>query len=250
MTQTIRPPRGALPKATRAAFLLDFDGTLVDIAPTPEQVQVPSGLIDTLMRLRARLGDALAVVTGRPIAQLDAFLPGVPYAVAGEHGIALRPSPGAAIERGTLPLLPPAWLARAEELAGAHAGVRVERKAAGLVLHYRANPDAGTPLRQAAEAMLADGGEAFHLQAAKMAWEIRPAGIDKGSAVRLLMNRPPFVGRLPVFVGDDVTDEDGIRAAIELGGTGYRIPEDFDDPAALRGWLTLLAAGEEPAWAG
>jgi trehalose 6-phosphate phosphatase len=240
--------RPALPKADKAAFLLDFDGTLVDIAPAPELVQVPPGLADALLRLRALCGDALAVVTGRPIAQIDGFLPGVPFAVAGEHGTAVRHAPGDAVKRADLPALPPEWLDRAEQLAATHDGVRVERKGAGFVLHYRANPAAGAILKHEAEAMVAADGR-FHVQPAKMAWEIRPAGIDKGSAVAALMQRAPFAGRLPVFIGDDVTDEDGIRAAIALGGTGYRIPDDFDEPESVRRWLTALAAGEERAWA-
>ena len=231
-----------LPGLREAAFLLDFDGTLVDIAPAPELVRVEPGLAATLLRLRARCGDALAVVSGRPIAQLDGFLPGVPFAVAGEHGTALRHTPDGPVE--------PGWLGEAAALAKRHRGVRLEPKAAGFVLHYRANPDAGAALRQAAEAMVSGTGGRFHLQSAKMAWEVRPAGVDKGGAVRALMQRAPFAGRRPVFIGDDVTDEDGIRAAIALGGTGYRIPDDFDTPADLRLWLGRLAAGEEQAWAG
>jgi trehalose 6-phosphate phosphatase len=247
MTISVAAARPALPRVERAAFLLDFDGTLVDIAPAPELVRVPSGLADTLLRLRALCGDALAIVTGRPIAQVDGFLPGVPFAIAGEHGIAVRHGPGEPILRPELPVVPPEWLDRAARLAAAHEGVRVECKTAGFVLHYRANPEAAALLRQAAEAMVATD-QHFHLQAAKMAWEIRPSGLDKGSAVRTLMQRVPFVGRLPVFIGDDVTDEDGIRAAIELGGTGYRIPDDFDEPESVRRWLVSLAAGEERAW--
>ena len=249
MTKPVSASRPALPRAGRAAFLLDFDGTLVDIAPAPELVRVPPGLGDALLRLRALCGDALAIVTGRPIAQIDEFLPGVPFAVAGEHGIALRAMPGGAIQRPDLPPLPPHWLDEGEKLATRHGGVRVERKATGFVLHYRANPEAGALLKQAADAMVAETGGRFHVQSAKMAWEIRPHGIDKGTAVRALMRQAPFTGRLPVFVGDDVTDEDGISAAIELGGTGYRIPDDFDEPESVRRWLTLLAAGEERAWA-
>jgi trehalose 6-phosphate phosphatase len=238
-----------LPRAGRAAFLLDFDGTLVDIAPAPELVRVAPGLADVLLRLRALCGDALAVVTGRPIAQIDEYLPGVPFAVAGEHGIAVRLMPGGAIQRPELPPLPPHWLAEGERLAALHAGVRVERKATGFVLHYRANPQAGASLKLAADAMVAEAGGRFHVQPAKMAWEIRPHGIDKGTAVRTLMQHPPFAGRSPVFIGDDVTDEDGIQAAIALGGTGYRIPDDFDEPESVRRWLASLAAGEERAWA-
>ncbi len=242
----LRPP---LPTPGEAAFLLDFDGTLVDIAPAPELVQVPPGLAQTLRRLRERCGDALAVVSGRPIAQIDGFLPGVPFAVAGEHGIAIRHAPDGPVRRPALPALPGQWLDEAAALAGRHEGVRVEQKATGLVLHFRANPSAGAALRQAADALVAGSAGRFHVQSAKMAWEIRPSGIDKGTAVRALMRQAPFAGRRPVFVGDDVTDEDGIAAAIALEGTGYRIPSDFADPEALRGWLHGLAHGEVAAWA-
>ena len=238
-----------VPNADEAAFLLDFDGTLVEIAAAPELVEVAPGLADTLLALRARVGDALALVSGRPIAQIDHFLPNVAYAVAGEHGTALRHAPDSAVEHADLPAVPSAWAKRAEHLAHTHSGVRIEIKAAGLVLHYRAAPEVGETLRQAAEAMVAESGARFHVQASKLAWEIRPKGIDKGSAVRLLMARPPFAGRKPVFVGDDVTDEDGIRGAVALGGVGYRIPADFEQPAALRKWLGELARGEAGAWA-
>ncbi len=244
--RAVRPP---LPGPSEAAFLLDFDGTLVDIAPAPELVQVPPDLARTLRRLRERCGDALALVTGRPITQIDAFLPDVPFAVAGEHGIAIRHAAGAPVQRPELPPVPPQWLDAAEALAAGHEGVRVERKATGFVLHFRANPSAGAVLKQAADALVAGSAGRFHVQSAKMAWEIRPSGIDKGTAVRALMRQAPFAGRRPVFLGDDVTDEDGIAAAIALGGTGYRIPSDFVDPEAVRRWLGVLADGEAQAWA-
>ncbi len=240
-----------LPAPSQAAFLLDFDGTLVDIAPTPESVVVPERLPDTLRALRTLCGDALGLVSGRPIAQIDHFLPGIPYAVAGEHGIAVRHAPDGEVERAVLPAVPADWLDEAERMVAAHPGARVERKHTGFVLHFRAVPEAAGPLREAVDALLAaDPEHRFHLQPAKMAWEIKPAGIDKESAVRLLMQRPPFAGRLPIFVGDDATDEDGIRGAVALGGVGFRIPNDFPDPDAFRAWLAVLAAtpAEAEAW--
>ncbi len=246
------PDLALLPAPARTAFLLDFDGTLVEIAPTPDSVTVPAGLPGILLALRRLCGDALGVVSGRPVAQIDHFLPGVPFAVAGEHGIAVRHAPDEAVMRASLPGLPAQWLADAERLVAAHPGARVERKQAGFVLHYRGAPDAGPALLAEAEALLArDGGGHFHVQPAKMAWEIKPHGIDKASAVGLLMQRPPFAGRLPIFIGDDVTDEDGIRGAEALGGLGFRIPTDFPDPGALRGWLGRLAATPQgaDAWA-
>ncbi|GBQ57984.1 trehalose phosphatase [Acetobacter indonesiensis NRIC 0313] len=235
--------KAQIPSLAQAAFLLDFDGTLVDIAPSPEAVVVPEGLADTLRHLRAACGDALAVISGRPIDQIDHFLGDIPFAVAGEHGIAVRHRPGGPIERAALPTVPFHWLEEARALVASWPGTRLEHKQAGFVLHYRAAPEAGNAIREAAESWMRDADGAFHLQAAKMAWEIRPTGIDKGYAVSLLMETVPFAGRKPVFVGDDVTDEDGIKTAVRLGGIGLRIPADFPTPAAFRTWLASLVAG-------
>jgi trehalose 6-phosphate phosphatase len=222
-----------------AALLLDMDGTLIDLAATPDAVVVPPGLIATLHRLRGLLGDALAIVSGRPIAQVEALLGDAPYAVAGEHGGAIRHAPRAPPQRAPLPHLPPAALAAAEAAIAAHPGALLERKAHGLVLHYRQAPAAAAALRTTAEAIATAG---FTVMASSMAWEVKPAGIDKGSAVTALMARPPFQGRIPVFIGDDVTDEDGIRAAQALGGLGLRVPEVFGGPAGVRAWLEKQAA--------
>ncbi len=235
-------PTPGIPSLDHAALLLDFDGTLVDIAATPGAVVIEPGLVDVLAVLRRRLGDALAIVTGRPLGQLDALLPGSPYAVAGEHGGALRRHPGARIEHPSMPALPTGWLAEAAGLVHAHPGALVEPKSHGLVLHYRAAPDAGPALYEAATALVSRSPGSFVVSPAKMAWEIRPAGVDKGTAVEALMAEPPFAGRLPVFVGDDVTDLDGIAAAIRLGGVGLMVPDAFIDPAGVRRWLASLAA--------
>lgn len=223
----------------RAALFLDLDGTLIDLAATPDAVVVPPELPPLLHRLRRGLGDALAIVSGRPIAQVDALLGDAPYAVAGEHGAAIRPSPGVAPRRASLPDLPPAALAAAEAAIAAHPGALLERKAHGLVLHYRRCPDAAENLRAAASALVPAG---FTLLAASMAWEIRPAGIDKGSAVAALLAAPPFRGRVPVFIGDDLTDRDGIRAAEARGGIGWLVADAFGGPAAVRAWLSKQAA--------
>jgi len=230
----------ALPPPDRAALLLDLDGTLLDIAPTPEAVVVPPDLPPSLLVLRACLGEALAVVTGRPLPQIDALLPGIPTAVAGEHGAAVRHSIGGAIERAVLPTVPKTWLDRAASLAAAHPGALVETKDRGFVVHYRQAPTAG-PALQAALAALIDADPSFALHPALMAWEVRPHGVDKGTAVTALMARPPFAGRLPIFIGDDTTDEDGMRVARELGGVGLRVADVFGDAAGVRAWLAAAA---------
>ena len=224
-----------------AAFLLDVDGTLIDIATTPDSVVVPHGLIDTLRALRGRCGDALALVTGRPIAQVDALFGDAAYAIAGEHGAVLRPGPGLPLICPDLASTPPEWFARAQALAARHRGAAVEAKRHGFVLHYRAVPDMGPVFELAMRALLAEKPRDFVLLPAKMAWEVRPVGIDKGRAVAALMARPPFLGRVPVFVGDDVTDEDGVAEARRLGGIGFMVGQEFADAAAVRAWLGLLS---------
>ncbi|MBV9537535.1 MAG: trehalose-phosphatase [Acidisphaera sp.] len=225
----------------RAALLLDFDGTLVDLAPTPDAVTVPPGLPDTLLALRGLLDDAVAIVTGRPIAQVDALLPGIPYAVAGEHGAAVRHKPGAAVGRSALPAIPADWIERAEALVAEHPGALVERKDASFVLHYRLAPDAGAALGTAATAIVVDDA-GFTVMPAHMAWEVKPRGVDKARAVSAVMEQPPFAGRVPVYLGDDVTDEDGMREARARGGIGLRVPEVFGAPAGVRAWLAAEAA--------
>lgn len=233
----------SLPPPSQAALLLDIDGTLIDLAPTPDSVVVPIDLIDTLRRLRRHLGDALAVITGRPLDQVDALLPGAPYAAAVEHGGAIRHAPGAPVERAALPDLPEAWTEQAAAAIAAHPGSLLERKKRGLVLHYRLAPAAGPGLRTAADALIAADAERFQVLEASMAWEIRPRGIDKGVAVERLCARAPFAGRLPIFIGDDVTDEDGIRVAQAMGGAGLRVDQAFGSPAHVRAWLRRSADG-------
>ncbi len=234
-----------LPALARLALLLDLDGTLLDLAPAPAEVQVPPELPDLLGRLDFRLGGALALVSGRTIEAITALLPGLGVAVAGEHGAALRCRSWLPIERAPLPELPGRWREAARGLAAAYPGLFLEEKPHGLVLHFRCAEGAGPALGTALEGLLAASGEPFVLVPAAMAWEIRPRGVDKGTAVHALLARRPFAGRLPVFVGDDVTDEDGMRAARDLGGFGLRVAPTFGDAAGVRGWLGRLAAADE-----
>ena len=237
----------ALPPFAATALLLDLDGTLLDIAPTPDSVVVTPELLATLAALRHLLGGALAVISGRSVEQVDGFLRGIPSAVSGEHGGALRPTANAAIERPDLPAAPPEWLAVAQALIAAHPGSLLERKARGFVLHYRLAPESGLAIHAGLAPLVATRATEFLLMAAHMAWEVRPLGTDKGSALRRIMGRAPFVGRLPVFIGDDVTDRDAMAAATALGGVGLFVPEIFGSAAAVRAWLArAVRDGEWP----
>ncbi len=225
------------------ALLLDLDGTLIDLAATPDAVVVPHALPPLLRRLRARHADAVAIVTGRPIEAVDALLGDAPFAVAGEHGAAIRRGLGQPIERSALPVLPASALARAESLAAGFSGALVERKAHGVALHYRQAPAAMAALREVAVAMVRSC-PGFALLEGSMTWEVRPTGVNKGGAVRALMASQPFAGRVPIFVGDDVTDQDGIAAAQALGGAGLLVADVFGTPAAVRAWLETSCGGE------
>ncbi len=240
------PRRPDLPPLARAALFLDFDGTLVEIAERPDAVRVPPDLPPLLARLAAALGGALAIVSGRPLGDLDHFLP-VPLAMAGDHGASLRPDPAHPAEVADLPTPPPAWRARALPLVARHPGALIEDKAHGFVVHYRLAPAAGPEAEALLAGLVAEAPDRFALLKARMAWEIRPRGASKGSAVRRLMARPPFAGRRPVFIGDDVTDEEGMEAARAQGGVGWMLDEAFGSPAALRAWLAEACAGGAPS---
>lgn len=234
------PHLAGLPAFARAALLLDIDGTLLDFAPTPESVVVPTTLTTSLRRLKPALGGALGVISGRAIEQIDRLLGDAPEAVAGEHGGAIRHAPGAPTERPELPVLPRAWVEAARQEAGAHPGARLETKAHGFVLHYRGAPSAGSQFGTMLRRLVADSPR-FELLDGNMAWEIRPRGVDKGTAVAALMARAPFAGRLPVFIGDDVTDHDAIRQARAMGGAGLLVADAFGGSAEVRGWLDRIA---------
>jgi trehalose 6-phosphate phosphatase len=229
-----------LPPFRRSALMLDMDGTLIDLAATPDAVVVQPGLPETLASLRDQLAGALAIVSGRPVETVDQLFGTAPGAIAGEHGGAIRHRAGDPIERADLPTPPPAWLRQAESLVSRYPGALLERKARGFALHYRQAPQARDIFHDALRALL-DTLPGFELHPAHMLWEVRPLGADKGRAVTALMQRPPFTNRLPIFIGDDVTDEDGMREARRLGGAGYRVDAVFKDPDGVRNWLRRSA---------
>jgi trehalose 6-phosphate phosphatase len=234
--------REAPPPFARTALLLDMDGTLLDLAATPDAVIVPPDLPDTLRVLKRALDGALAIVTGRPIEVIDRLLGDAPQAVAGEHGGAVRPDPAAAIERPNLKPPPQEWIDRGAALEADWPGTMLERKARGFGFHFRlASPGAGPAIR-AMLAPLVEASPDFELLAGHMMWEVRPRGVDKGHGVARLMRHAPFQGRLPLFIGDDVTDEDGMRVARAMGGAGLRVPDIFGDASGVRAWLAAAAA--------
>ncbi|AMO25353.1 trehalose phosphatase [Ramlibacter tataouinensis] len=205
-----------------SALFLDFDGTLVDIAPEPEAVVVPAGLVASLEALGHYLGGALALISGRPIEQIDAFLQPLCLPAAGVHGAERRSAAG----RLTLVMTHPLdhVQAVAVTLAADDPRLRVEVKRGSIALHFRQAPDLETTCRDAMEAAVRES-PGVTLLAGKMVFEAKPGGASKGHAIEAFMHEPPFVGRRPVFVGDDITDEVGFATVQRLQGIGVKVGE-------------------------
>lgn len=230
------------------ALFLDVDGCLLDFADRPEDVDVPAGLRADLARLQAALGGAVALVSGRRVEQLDALFAPLRLPGAGLHGLQLRASPAQPAGTDEAPPALTAVRAEAAQVADTHPGARVEDKGPALALHWRAAPQAREPLEAVARAAV-ERLPGYRLQPGNCVVELRPDGHDKGSALERLMDSPPFAGRLPVFAGDDLTDEDGFEAVRRLGGLGVIVGDRrptaamhaLEDTAALRRWLAEAA---------
>lgn len=238
---TMLPPP-PLRTVERPALFLDFDGTLVALADRPEAISVSVQLPALLSRLAVRYAGRVAIVTGRALADLDSHLRVPRVALCGSHGIE---RPGEALP------VPPAFAevrSAFARLARRDEGLIVEEKPAGVALHYRLAPAWEAEAIALAEALSARTGLA--VQRGKMVVELRPSGAGKGDALRALLAEPAFAGARPVFVGDDLTDEDGFRAAAALGGFGVLVgrPRETDaryrleDVDAVHAWLEAGAA--------
>lgn len=229
-----------------SALFLDFDGTMVDIAPDPLAVHVPAPLLAVLRDLRGLLGGAVAVISGRPIEQLDAFLEPLRLPAAGVHGAERRTANGELVLQDTHPLHRVERAAHA--LAKRHPGLLVESKRGSLALHYRQAPELeGESIRVMQEAV--DHSPGLTLLRGKMVVEAKPGGASKGRAIEEFLREPPFAGRAPVFIGDDRTDEAGFDTVQRLGGVGIKVgagdsvaARRLPDPAALRRELEAAAA--------
>lgn len=240
------------------ALFLDFDGTLVEIAERPDAVRVERHLADTLRRLSALLGGAVAIVSGRPLAEIDQHLSPARLPAAGLHGLQLRPLPDIAdaspASSPTDQAIPAPLAARLTTFARRH-GLLLENKGLAVALHYRNRPDLADTCRAMVRDVVRDA-PGLHVLDGKMVLEVKPAGGDKGRAVQAFMERPPFRGRVPVFVGDDVTDEDGFRVASEMGGFGVKVGSGptsaryrAESVPAFLAWLdeAALQLGDEEA---
>jgi trehalose 6-phosphate phosphatase len=241
-----RPPAEDLDPGTTALFL-DIDGTLLEIAETPMSVRVEPGTIELLGRLQERLGGALALISGRPIADVDRLFAPLRLPVAGQHGTERRDGDGR-FHRHDAPLIALDRLRDAiARFAATTPGVLVEDKGLSIAVHYRRAPLYASRIREFLEEALRGSDDDLGLQAGKMVLEVKPTGRNKGTAIAEFMAEPPFAGRIPAFLGDDVTDEFGFEVVSGRGGFSVKIgdgetgaPWRLEGVAATRSWLARL----------
>jgi trehalose 6-phosphate phosphatase len=234
---------------SETAFFFDFDGTLVEIAPTPDGVLVSQALIESLAELRRLSKGAVAVVSGRGIESIDGFLGMPDLPIAGLHGAERRDANGDVVRLG----FDDARLSRMErvlaDVVNANPGMLLEIKGASLALHYRNAPLAEPVAREAAKRVVAEHADAFVLQPGKMVYEIKPKNVDKGRAISAFLDEPPFAGRMPVFAGDDLTDEKGFAVVNALGGLSIKVGAGetaaqarIESVEAFHTWLASIVA--------
>lgn len=233
------------PLQRNVALFLDLEGTLVDFQLDPAAVQIDDALRCAVQRTCLQLDGALALISGRPIEQLDRCVGWNGCAAAGVHGLERRDSLQV-MHRAPAPAALAQALAILMDVLEVGQGVTIEDKGVSIALHFRDAPEREAALRRAAHLMLRYLGPQYRLLEGANVFELLPRSADKGTAVRAFMAEAPFHGRQPVFVGDDVTDLDGFQAAREFGGygvaVGSRVTGDFAfaDVQAVRGWLGVV----------
>ena len=229
----------------QSALFLDFDGTLADIAPRPDAVRVETSVLQNLQRLHAALNGAVAIITGRSLDEIRSFLHPLVLAGAYEHGAIRQGAAGDPFQTPPPPL--DNVRAAAQELVERHPALLVEQKRSGVAVHYRQAPQLHGEVAQLLTQLVSDDRELQLLQG-KAVLEVKSAHVGKGPAITAFMQEAPFLGRTPVFAGDDVTDESGFEAVQNMGGAAIKIGEGatvarhrLPSPAALRLWLQSSA---------
>jgi trehalose 6-phosphate phosphatase len=231
------------------AVLLDIDGTILDIAPTPGAVIVPPSLRETLARLSRETGGALALVSGRSLDDIDLLFAPLRLPAIGGHGAELRASPHAKLQADGARPLNGDLKERLCELSVGAPGVLVEDKGYSLAVHFRLAPDQEARVKEAVAAIQADWPkEPIEILPGKSVVEVKPVGFHKGAAIRQLMQHAPFTGRRPIFIGDDTTDESAFAVMPEFHGLGFSVGRKvhgtahcFAAPSDVRRWLECLA---------
>lgn len=233
------------------AYFLDLDGTLVDLVDAPGDVRVDGVLRTLLETLHQASGGAVALITGRSLVDVDALFPGIAFPTAGQHGLERRGADGRVSRHPAPPGLDEARRVLSVEL---DPRLELEDKGLSLALHYRRAPALGGYAGRLARAAAASAGPAYAVLPGKQIVELKPAGRDKGVAVREFLGEPPFAGRRPLFLGDDVTDEDGFATVNGAGGASIKVGAGdtvarwrLRDVRAVRAWLGRAIAAWKSA---
>jgi trehalose 6-phosphate phosphatase len=244
-----------LAKLDRTAIFLDVDGTLLDLAPTPLEVSVPARLRHALAALKARLGGAIAFISGRPIAEIDRIFDPLRLSAVGGHGAEIRITPGAEIRRSRIATLDNDLRDEFAQISKLDPGILVEDKGFSIAIHYRLAPQSGGEvMKHVATICRHERCESLEVLPGKLVVEIKPSGYNKGTGLRELMSSPPFTGRKPIFIGDDITDHAAFAVLPDFDGIGFSVGGavpgatfNFDGPQDVRLWLERLGEIAERA---
>jgi trehalose 6-phosphate phosphatase len=237
------------------AVLLDIDGTLLDLAPTPREVWVPPGLAKTLSQLHDKTSGALALVSGRSLNDIDLIFAPEQFPAVGGHGAEMRVSIDSESVAVHAPPMDKELKRRLAAIAKLSPGILLEDKGYSLALHYRLAPHAEKAIYEAVSLIRADLPNApIEVLPGKCVCEIKHSGFTKATGVRELMTHEPFRGRRPFFIGDDVTDESVFAIMPDFGGLAFSVGRraqavagHFDEPRDVRAWLARLVDGEAAA---
>jgi trehalose 6-phosphate phosphatase len=251
----ISAPSDFARRLEECAILLDIDGTLLDLAPTPREVWVPPGLARTLNGLIERTAGALALVSGRSLNDIDLIFAPEQFPAVGGHGAEMRISVDSESVATHAPPMDKELKRRLAAIARLSPGILLEDKGYSLALHYRLAPHAEKAIYEAIALIRADLPDApIELMPGKCVYEIKHSGFNKATGVLELMAHEPFRGRRPIFIGDDVTDESVFALMPDLGGLAFSVgrratgvADHFDEPRDVRQWLARLLDNESAA---
>ena len=236
------------PPSLEWCLFLDVDGTLLELTDSPFDTCADAELKTLLSEVAERLGGALALVSGRSIEYLDALFAPLRLPAAGLHGVERRKATGTMHGASFVDSQLDPARAVIKALVETHPGTLFEDKGRTVAVHFRMAPQFEPVVRETMVAAAARLSSNYHIQEGSMMFELKPRGFTKGSAIGAFMREPPFSGRKPVFVGDDLTDLDGFKAVEDQGGisiaVGDRVPAQFhlENVAAVRSWLRGIAA--------
>jgi trehalose 6-phosphate phosphatase len=242
MIQTLPLP------SLECCVFLDVDGTLIELTDSPHEAFADQELKVLLGTVAERLGGALALVSGRSIPYLDALFKPLRLPAAGLHGVARRSASGIMYGPNFINTELDRVRPAVKALVEAHPGTSLEDKGQTVAVHFRMAPQHESSVRESLLDISKPMSVDYHIQEGNMVLELMPRGFNKGAAVKMFMQEPPFLGRRPVFVGDDLTDQGGFQSVEEQGGisiaVGDRVRGQYrlDDPAAVRAWLQGVAA--------